>query len=292
MTDVAETNALTVAPLAPLPVFSGAQMAQAMTAYRELQEALDRSMPDQIMAIGDRRFRKKGYWRALAVAFNLTVEPVDERRDVQGSFADGHDNFGWVVTYRATAPNGRSQCGDGTCYAVEKAGKFRCPHPEPGRPGRSLHFPHESCPDFDPSFAWRKLPREATEHNVRAHAHTRAYNRAVSNLVGFGEVSAEEADTSEFPPPHLASDAHVDAEIHARTPVVAAPRPAPPQSSAGEGAAISEAQDKRFYAIAKSNGWGDEELRQWLRDRWGIERSKYIPKKRYDEIVAELSLSR
>jgi hypothetical protein len=34
----------------------------------------------------------------------------------------------------------------------------------------------------------------ATEHNVRSHAHTRAFNRAVSNLVGFGEVSAEEVE--------------------------------------------------------------------------------------------------
>ena len=31
-----------------------------------------------------------------------------------------------------------------------------------------------------------------TVHNVRSHAHTRAFNRAVSNLVGFGEVSADE----------------------------------------------------------------------------------------------------
>ena len=37
---------------------------------------------------------------------------------------------------------------------------------------------------------------QATVHNVRAHAHTRAFNRAVANLVGFGEVSAEEMEGS------------------------------------------------------------------------------------------------
>ena len=44
----------------------------------------------------------------------------------------------------------------------------------------------------------------ATEHNVRSHAHTRAYARAVSNLVGFGEVSAEEVDRSDAPPAPVA----------------------------------------------------------------------------------------
>jgi hypothetical protein len=45
-----------------------------------------------------------------------------------------------------------------------------------------------------------------TLHNVRAHACTRAKNRAISDLVGFGEVSAEELaggrwDEQTPPPP-------------------------------------------------------------------------------------------
>ena len=249
--DGADREALTVhasAPLAPLPVFSGQQMAQAMTVYRQLQQALDQS----IMTIGERRSRKKGYWRALAVAFNLTVEPVEERWEVSGTFEDGRENFGWLVTYRAVAPNGRAQAGDGACFAVEKAGRFKCPHPEPGR---SLHFPHTACPDFDSTYTWRTLSSEATEHNVRAHAHTRGYNRAVSNLVGFGEVSAEEPDTADYsPPPSLAG-----AESPAPPPTRPAPVVSRPSSlgSAGDEAPITEAQDKRFYAIAKANGWGD-----------------------------------
>jgi hypothetical protein len=66
-----------------------------------------------------------------------------------------------------------------------------------GRPGYVEHFPHSSCPEFDPDFQWRTLPGDATDHNVRSHAHTRAFNRAVSNLVGFGEVSAEEVERDE-----------------------------------------------------------------------------------------------
>jgi hypothetical protein len=128
------------------------------------------------------------------VAFNLTIETVEERRVVAGQFADGRDNFGYVITKRATAPNGRTVASDGTCFAVEKARRFKCPHPHPSWQGKTLHFPATACPDFDTEFQWRTLPADATEHNVRGHASTRAFNRAVSDLVGFGEVSAEEVE--------------------------------------------------------------------------------------------------
>lgn len=153
----------------PLPAFRGAEMSEALQAYRDLQKALDAAMPDQIMELDGRPFRKKGYWRAIAVAFNLRLECVSESREEDGAFNDTRPNFGWHVTYRATAPNGRCAMGDGSCFAVEKA-KRRGTDP------------------------WAALPAQASQHNVRSHAHTRAFNRAVSNLVGFGEVSAEEAE--------------------------------------------------------------------------------------------------
>jgi len=183
----------------PLPVFSGEQMGKALAAYRDLQRALDREMPDQIMQLDGRPFRKKGYWRAIATAFNLKLEPIEERREVSGQFEDGRENFGYVVTYRAIASNGRSATGDGACFAVEKARRFRCPHPHSKWPGKTLHFPQTTCPDFDPHFQWRALPEQATEHNVRSHATTRATNRAISNLVAFGEVSAEEVERDREP---------------------------------------------------------------------------------------------
>jgi hypothetical protein len=151
------------AEASPLPAFTGAEMVKAFKAYRELQAALDHEMPDQIIKLDGKAFRKKGYWRALGVAFNLSVELVEERREVYGTLPSGGENFAWVICYRATTATGRSETGDGTCTAAEKSvGRMR-----------------------------------ATEHNVRSHAHTRAFNRAVSNLVGFGEVSAEEVEPDE-----------------------------------------------------------------------------------------------
>lgn len=142
---VAAERALIAGP-SLLPAFRGPQMAEGLAAYRELQRALDQGMPEQLINIGGRMFRRKGYWRALATAFNLSVACLKEEADEDG----------WRVVYRATSTTGRFADGDGTCTHAEKA------------------------------------ERMDTEHNVRSHAHTRAFNRAVSNLVGFGEVSAEE----------------------------------------------------------------------------------------------------
>lgn len=142
---VAAERALAAGP-SLLPTFRGPQMAEGFAAYRELQRSLDAGMPDQLINISGRMFRKKGYWRAIAMAFNVNVSWLKEEADEDG----------WRVVYRASTPGGRFADGDGTCTHAEKT------------------------------------ERMDTEHNVRSHAHTRAFNRAVSNLVGFGEVSAEE----------------------------------------------------------------------------------------------------
>lgn len=67
---------------------------------------------------------------------------------------DGN-NLVYHFTQKATAPNGRFTYGTGSCDRMEKG-------------------------------------RANTIHNTRSTAETRAFNRAVSNLVGGGEVSAEE----------------------------------------------------------------------------------------------------
>lgn len=136
-----------------MPVFRGQQMTEAFLAYRELQKALDAGMPDQLMNIRGKVFRKKGYWRAIATAFNLNVSCVKEEAV----------ETGWLVVYRAATPSGRFIDGDGACEHDEKG------------------------------------EGQDSEHNVRSHAHTRAFNRAVSNLVGFGEVSAEEIHAERRP---------------------------------------------------------------------------------------------
>ncbi len=76
------------------------------------------------------------------------------------------NGFTWMFTVEAIAPNGRSSQGVGICDSRERK------------------FSH-------------------VEHDVYATAHTRAKNRAISDLVAGGEVSAEEMaqNTDAFNPP-------------------------------------------------------------------------------------------
>lgn len=221
----------------PLPAFSGQEMATAFKAYRELQLALDQAMPDQIIRHDNKAFRKKGYWRAIRAAFNLTVECIKEER------SETADDWGWLVTYRAAAVTGRFADGDGACYASEK----------------------------------NKGRMTATEHNVRSHAHTRAFNRAVSNLCGFGEVSAEEIERTDEQAP----------AVHPPTPgPVQQTIPVPPREPRAE-AVISEAQGKRLYAIAKSANWDMGVFVKWLHSTHGFTNIGEVTKRAYEEICAQ-----
>jgi len=70
---------------------------------------------------------------------------------------DYKDYFVYEVTVKVTAPNGRYAFGIGSCASNERK------------------FAH-------------------VEHDTRSTAHTRAKNRAIADLVGGGDVSAEEMD--------------------------------------------------------------------------------------------------
>jgi hypothetical protein len=235
-TDLVKTDAIALAP--PLPVHQGAAMAQAVEAYRHLQHDLDRAMPEQIIHHTGRPFRKKGYWRAVRTAFQVSVECVKEERLILD------EDHGWLVTYRATAPNGTTADGDGACMASEKSKQM------------------------------------GTEHNVRAHAHTRGMNRAISNLVGFGEVSAEEATADDDPRPRPAP--------RVSTPVKAIPPAQRTDDDDKVGAQlISTAQAKRLFAIATANGWTRDQV-QALLGQAGYTRSAEITRGDYDALIARL----
>jgi ssDNA-binding Zn-finger/Zn-ribbon topoisomerase 1 len=113
-------------------------------------------------------FVKKSGWRKLATAFNLSDTVIKELRVHYDAmpYRSGKDaivmrpGFVWEMTVRAIAPNGRYAEGVGSCASNERG------------------FAH-------------------IEHDVRATAMTRAKNRAISDLIGGGEVSAEEMEGQE-----------------------------------------------------------------------------------------------
>lgn len=134
----------------------------AMRAYQETTAAiLDET--DWQAAGGGRRFVKKSGWRKLAKAYNLSCTTISTEvdRDANGQAIRAS------AIVRATAPNGQVSDGDGYCSADES--RFR------GNAGK-------------------------LENDLRTTATTRAKNRAISDLVGFGEVSAEEIAPRELSP--------------------------------------------------------------------------------------------
>jgi hypothetical protein len=134
-------------PAIVMPAVSPKEAVEAWEQYQDLKKEI--ATKDDIQKIGDKEFYKKSYWRKLATFFNLSVEVVEEKKEVF------EQNIIFYFTCKATAPNGRFATGSGSCDLLEKG-------------------------------------RKNTIHNARATAETRAFNRAVSNLVGGGEVSAEE----------------------------------------------------------------------------------------------------
>jgi hypothetical protein len=123
-----------------------------------------------------RRVKKSG-WLKYALACNVSLEKIDER-EVDKELPPGSGK--WVTIYhfdyRAIAPNGRYAEASGSASTDER-----------DESGKIIH-------------------------DTRSLAQTRAMNRAISNLVGGGEISAEELIGSERDTGQGAPRKHVEAE--------------------------------------------------------------------------------
>lgn len=64
----------------------------------------------------------------------------------------------------------------------------------------------------------------------------------------------------------------------------------PSRTAAKESGAplITEPQAKRFFAIAKTAGWTNDEIKSYLKKSYGIDHSREIKKADYDEIIAHV----
>lgn len=133
------------------------------SAYQELcRGLLDKSDYQKIMVKEkdengqyvsvEREFKKKTAWQKLARAFNVDTYIVEKEFSRSKT---GRINEAYYCV-RATLPNGRTVESDALCSRVEK--------------GKS----------------------KVSDHTIIATAKTRATNRAISELIGAGEVSSDE----------------------------------------------------------------------------------------------------
>lgn len=163
-----------------MPAVSSKDAVSAWKQYQELKAAIAEDSDKQ--EIQKKIFLKKSYWRKIATFFNLTVDVVSESHEQIGK------TMVWHFTCKAIAPNGRSAIGVGSCDAFEKAIKTDDGYMTEKVLSWKRLSNGKNIPDEK-----QLVPAQPNSlHNIRSTAETRAFNRAVSNLVGGGEVSADE----------------------------------------------------------------------------------------------------
>lgn len=126
---------------------------QALQEWEAYQKITEMMLDDSdYQNIQGKAFKKKSAWRKYARAFNITTEIID--KDIVKSEKTGAVREASFVV-RATLPTGRYADGWGNCSRQE---------------GNKAH----------------------PNHDIPATAMTRATNRAIADLIGAGEVTAEE----------------------------------------------------------------------------------------------------
>jgi len=182
-TDSTEENSLIE------PASSPEAVKQLYDQFEELKsEIIDHKNDTQ--KIGGNRFIKKSGWRKIATAFNLSVETVSEHRTVDDGVLI------YTVKAVARAPNGKTALGTGKCASNES--NFMAFLGEDMSEAQKEFEKYKHRYDEDDIFlvegSYRLLldPRQVDNHDISATAETRAKNRAISDCVGGGEVSAEE----------------------------------------------------------------------------------------------------
>ena len=157
---------------------------QAVAEWEQYQELTKKLLDaSDYQRIGDGEFKKKSAWRKYAKAFNISCEQINEeivRAD------DGYPVFARVIV-RATEPGGRWQDADQECHVTEKC----CAEAQ----GNTCRKRHNHC-------AQGCTGRQHFSHpgDIPATAFTRAKNRAISDLIGAGEISAEELESGNATP--------------------------------------------------------------------------------------------
>ena len=131
------------------------------------------------------------------------------------------------------------------------------------------------CLNDEPN--WKSKPL----FQLRSMAQTRACAKALRNVLAWVVVLAGYRPT---PAEEMTGQEH---KTHIQEPQKKqnGTTQAPPKDT---GEVISDAQRKRFYAIAKGTGATDEQIKEWLYREYDIEHSKDIPKALYDEICEKI----
>lgn len=251
-----------------MPAVTATEAMRAWNAYLDLKKEIVEDSDIQIIA--KKKFLKKSYWRKIATFFNLTVDLVSE------SHEELNGELVWNFACKAIAPNGRSAIGTGSCSAYEKATMI---NGKPMQKGKVTKWgTSDSGKSYPMEWEWESAQPNSI-HNVRTTAETRAWNRAVSNLVGGGEVSAEEVAQK---PEEIIYEYE---EKTQQKPVQSYPQNNQPgEAKKPLQGQVTEPQMKKIFALLREKNLTDENLKK----KYGIEHMNELSKQQASEIIEKL----
>jgi hypothetical protein len=176
----------------PVEIVTLLDIDQLAEAHKKFEEFKHRILTrDDWVVIQGRNFLKKSAWRKWALGCAVSDEIVSlERIPAEGKTKDGEFQYR-VISKAIHRPTDRSSIGVAVASNKEKA-----------------NWAHE-------------------EHDVLTLAHTRSKNRAISDLVGGGEVSAEEMISAEREEEHSREHSEVGTTEQAKVPASTTPSPEP-----------------------------------------------------------------
>ena len=162
------------------PIASIEATLESFKAFQHAKKALLEK--NDFQRVFDGQYIKKSGWRKIAVFFGVTLAKVNEV-ELEG------ETRTWATTYRAIAPGGQYQDATGYCSWSEQMGEGRIQTAKTtaDKKVKSGTWTQDKADQYVAA------QRAKLEHDIRATAETRAKNRAISDLVGGGELSAEEA---------------------------------------------------------------------------------------------------
>lgn len=192
-------------------------------AFKQYQAVCERILTkDDYQEYEGKPRKKKSAWRKLATAFNVSTE-IMAKEVLRG--ADGRSVVMAEVRVRASTNGGRQSEALGSCDVNEKC----CAIARGQKCHKAAWKGHYCCQNgCDGRRHWSH-----PDHDIISTAQTRATNRAIADLIGCGEVSAEEIIDSPPPNPAGAKRGYQGTSPPPKTPPAPASAQIQPSKSAG-----------------------------------------------------------